>query len=1137
MYSWNRPVLWATFILALAMIAGTSFASDMQGYYRWPTVFGDRVVFTAEGDLWDAPLAGGVARRLTTAPGQEVFAMFSPDGKWIAFSGNYDGGLDVYVMPAEGGAPKRLTYDPAGSYVAGWTPDGKVIFRTMAYSGQYIWKVFTISPQGGYPEPVPVDEAAHITYEPNGDRIAYTRVSLGFRTWKRYRGGWAEQIMVGSTKSHDYKQVTTWVGNNSVPMWYKGRIYFLRDRDWDSTETIKTMQPNTSATRVNLYSMNPDGSDLQQLTAHDDWDVRWPNLTDGKIAYSVGADIWVYDIDKNQESKVAIQLPSDLTQARNKFVQPDEYTNEFSLSPDGKRLLVGARGDLFTFPTERRGVIKQITMNPGAREKGASFLPNGERILAWSDITGEEALYSYPAKKPGEPKKIADGKGGWNFPVEISPDGKMAVYGDNNRKLQLVNIESGSTTQIDTSGWEIRNYSWSPDSRYIAYSVSLPSQFEGIRIYDTKEHEVHSVTDDLYSSYSPTWDPKGKWLYFVSDRYMNPFSSANDWSFIVLETNRIYGLALDPATKDPYAYTEDGTAIGDEKSDSTDNKDKDKKDEKKDKKAKDKDKDKDKEKEEKVTVNIVWDGLMNRLVELPIAPGNYGGLSAIEGKLYFISVPTTGWRSRDVHDEDELQMTLKLFDIKKKKESDVVEGVRGYTLSHDLKKIAVRKKSGFVIMDAGDTEEPKANKDDKDVGLHLEDWVYDVDPRAEWKQIFGEAWRLQRDFFYDPEMHNVNWKYQHDHYATLLDRIQTRAELNDLIAQMISELDAGHAYIGGGDLQHTKNIGVGLLGVNVTKDKSGFYRIDRILHGDPWDDSRSSPLARAGMNVKEGEYIVAIDNQPTSSVDNYLQLLDNRAGKPVIVSINSKPSLDGAHDIVVKTLDSEGELRYWDWVYGRMEYVRKHGGEDIGYVHLSDMGAPGMEEWMKEYYPQAQKKALIMDVRYNGGGNIAEWILSELQRNVWTWGAARNGQHYHRPGSAFYGPMIALCNEETGSDGETFSEGWKRLKLGPLVGKRTWGGWVGIRGDKPFIDRGFFSEPEFTGWALGPNGKSKWLIEGPGVSPDVVMDNHPAKMMDGVDEQLDYAIQYLKDQMKNHPMPDPPMPKYPNHAPEYPTWK
>jgi tricorn protease len=1095
----HRLVLLGVLVL---VIVSMSFAAEPLGYYRFPTVYGDKIVFTAEGDLWEAPLAGGIARRLTSAPGEERFAMYSPDGKWIAFTGNYDGNLDVYVMPAGGGEPRRLTYHPDGDWVAGWTPDGKVIFRSMMEEGVYIQKCYAVSPDGGFPQVLPIDEAAHVSYEPGGDRVAYTRVSLGFRTWKRYKGGWAEQIFVGSTKTHDYKQVTTWDGNNSIPMWYKDRIYYLRDND----------------ARMNIHSMKPDGSDIKQLTFHTDWDARWPSLSQGKIAYSLGADLWVYDIDKNEAKKIDISLPSDRIQTRGKFVSPDDYTNDFNLSPDGKRLLIGARGEIFSAPTERRGVIKQVSHTLGAREKGATYTPDGEAVVAWSDISGEEALYTYPVKNPGEPKKLADGASGWNFPIEISPDGKWGAYGDCRRNLKLVDMKSGATTQVDTSGWEITGYTWSPDSKYIAYTIALPVGFAQVHVYDVTEKQVHAITDPLWNSYSPTWDPKGKWLYFTSSRFMNAFPSSNDWSFVVQSPDRLYGLALDPKTLSPYAYTEDGTKPDEEKKDG--------KDEKKDD-DKDKGKDKDKKKEEKVEVKITWEGLADRMIELPVDPGNYWGLSAIEGKLYYMARPNTGWLSADVEDEDQLQAGLHLFDIAKKKDTEVVKGARGYSLSNDHKKIAVRKKDGFVIMDAGADKEPEADKDDKDAGLHLDDWIYDVEPRSEWKQVFGEAWRLQRDFFYDPNMHGVGWKAQHDHYATLLDRVQTRDELTDLIAQMISELTAGHAYIGGGDRQGGKSVGVGLLGIDVTRDASGFYRIEKVLKGDPWDVKRSSPLAAPGMNVKAGEYLVAIDDQPTSSVQNYLELLNNRADRVTSVSINDKPALDGARKLVVKPLGGEHDLRYWDWVYGRRDYVRAHGGEDIGYVHLSDMGRDGMEQWMREYYPQTEKKALILDVRYNGGGNIAEWILTQLERKTWAWGMARNGARYHRPQSSFYGPMIALCNEETGSDGETFSEGWKRLKLGPLVGKRTWGGWVGIRGDKPFVDRGYFTQPEFTGWGA----ESKWLIEGPGVSPDTEVNNHPQQMMLGVDEQLDWAINYLKDQMRNAPMKTPPMPPFPNKAP------
>ncbi len=1101
--------------LLLSAISYEAAAAESAGYYRWPTVAGNTIVFNSEGDLWEAPLSGGTARRLTSAGGVESFPMVSADGKWIAFTGNYDGNSDVYVIPSGGGEPKRLTYHPLPDIVSSWTPDGKIAYRSVAETGPYTFEVYTISPGGGYPEKLPIDWAAHIAFEPNGDRVAYTQFSLGTRTWKRYKGGWAEQIWVGSLKSHDYKQVTTWEGNNASPMWYKDRVYFMRDND----------------ARMNIHSMKPDGSDIQQHTFHTDWDARWPSLWGGKISYSLGADIWVYDIESNQAAIVNVTLPSERLQTRDKFISPDDYTGDFALSPDGKRLLIGARGDLFTASTEKKSVIHQITRTNGAREKGPVYLPKGDKILTWSDMTGEEALYLYDAKKPGEPKKVCDGKGGWNFDPAVSPDGKYACYGENNRNLWLVNLETGSQTKIDTSGWEMRNYEWSPDSKCIAYDVSLESGYSQVKVYELAGSKIHALTDPIFSSYSPTWDPKGKWLYFISSRFMNPMSSAIDWAFIIREPDRVYGLALANDTKSPYQYTDD-TIVSDKKDDEKDKDgDKDDDDDDKGKKGKkdkgdDKNGKKDDKEEEKVDVKIDWDGLADRIVEFPVDAGNYWGLTAIEGKLYFGSTPPGGWRNGAAGDEEPAGNTLCLFDIKKKKTHKVTKGVRGFSLSHDLKKIVVRKKDDFVVMDAGEKEEPEPDKDDKEAGLHLEDWFYDVDPRVEWNQIFNEGWRLQRDFFYDPGMHGIDWKAQKAHYASLLPRINTRDELNDVIAQMISELNAGHAYISGGDLQSAKSIGVGLLGINASRTSDGYFKIDKIFYGDRWDSKNTSPLGWPGLNVKEGEYIVAIDRTPVTSVQNYLELLVNKAGKLTIVSLNSKPSLDGAREVVVKPLSSEVDLRYWDWVQSRMDYVKKKAGDQIAYVHLSDMGLDGMIQWMREYYPQSKRKGLIMDVRYNGGGNIAIWILSQLERTVWNWGTARNGNRDFGPGSAFYGHMIALCNQETGSDGETFSEGWKRLKLGPLVGKRTWGGWVGIRGDKPFIDRGSFTQPEFTGWGA----ESKWLIEGPGVYPDLELGNEPKKVLEGVDQQLDYAIDYLQKKMKEDPKEWPKMPPFPNKA-------
>lgn len=1089
--------------LALLLASITSLiAAPSEGYYRWPTAYGNQIAFIADNDLWIAPINGGNARRLTSAAGEERFPMFSPDGKWIAFSGNYDGNVDVYVVSPEGGEPRRLTFHPSADFVAAWTNDGKVAYRNWADNGAGFWQMFIVGTDGGWPTKMEVPEIAHVTFEPGGDRIAFTRFSLGTRTWKRYKGGWAEDIYVGSTKTHDYQKVTKWEGNDATPMWYNGKIFYVRNED----------------DRDNLWCMNPDGSEIKRLTEHRDYDVRWPSLADGKICYSVGADVYVYDIAAGQTRKVDVMMPSELLLTHDRFISPDDYTNDYALSPDGKRIVLGARGELFTASTERRGVILQATDTPAEREKSPVYSKDGKDIYAWTDKEGEQTLWAYPTDGKGKPRKIAPGPSTYNFGIEMSPDGEWGVCGNKDRTLSLINFKTGSTQPLDSSDWEIYSYEWSPDSRYIAYTVQLPNKFGGVKIYDMKEKKAHLVTDPMFDSDSPSWDPDGKWLYFSSRRNQNAFNGDNDWSFITLNTSQLFAMALTKETKSPYLYEDNAIASSDKKDDEK------KDDDKKDKKG-DKDDDDDDKEDKKVEVKIDWDGLTERLVLLPTGAGRYGGLGAVEGKLYYFSYDVRGWKEDAHGDDEDPGIALHCFDIKKKKDYTVADGARGYMMSLDRKKMVIRTKDGFTVLDAGDTEIPEPDKDDKDKGLKLDEWTHDVDPRAEWKQIYWEAWRNQRDFFYDPNMHGVDWKKEGERYGKLVDRITTRDELNDILGQLFGELNAGHAYIFGGDRERSKSIGVGLLGIDVTRTNDGFYKIDKILAPDPWDKDRTSPLSAVGLNVKSGDYLVAIDRKPVNEVSNYLELLSNKAGKLVMVSVNSKPSLDGAREFVIRTMKDEGDLRYWDWVEGRMAYVKEKGGDDIAYLHLSDMGGAGMEQFMREYYPQVYggKKAFIFDVRNNGGGNIARWILQQLDRKIWTWGTSRNGSKDHDPYSQFQGHFIALCDEQTGSDGETFSEGWKRLELGPLVGMRTWGGWVGIRGGKGFIDGGGATQPEFTGWGED----SKWLIEGPGVSPDVELPQTIKNQINGIDDQLDYAIKWCRQKIKEDPRNDVPMPKFP----------
>jgi tricorn protease len=656
-----------TLVALVVTTVCTAFAAPTDGYYRWPTAYGNQVAFVADNDLWIAPLNGGSARRLTSAPGEERFPMFSPDGKWIAFSGNYDGNIDVYVISPEGGEPRRLTYHPGADWVAAWSNDGRIAFRNFSGNGMYQYEMFLIGLEGGWPEKMKLPEAAHIAFEPGTDRIAYTRFSLGTRTWKRYKGGWAEQIIVGSLKASDFKQVTTWEGNNATPMWYGDKIYYVRNQD----------------DRDNLYCMNPDGSDVKQLTQHKDYDVRWPSLSDGKICYSVGADIYVYEIGAGMSKKIDVKMPSELLLARDKFISPDDYTNDYGLSPDGKRIVLGARGALFTASTERRGVILQSPSEEGERLKAPFYSKDGKEIYAWTDRMGEQSLWAYPADGKGEARKVAPGPSTYNFSIAMSPDGEWGVCGNKDRTLALINLKTGSTSVLDSSDWEIYSYEWSPDSRYIAYSVVMPNKFGAVKIYDMKEKKSHLVTDPMFDSGSPTWDPEGKWLYFVSSRNFNAFSGENEYAFITLKTSQLFALALTKDTKSWY-LPEDNTIAGDKKDDEK-KEDEDKKDKKGDKDKKD-----DKE-DKKVEVKIDWDGLMNRIVLLPTDPGRYGGLGATEGKLYYVAYDIRGWKEGDFHDDDEdPSVALRCFEIKKKKDNLVIDGMRGYSFSLDGKKMVVR---------------------------------------------------------------------------------------------------------------------------------------------------------------------------------------------------------------------------------------------------------------------------------------------------------------------------------------------------------------------------------------------------------------------------------------------------------------
>ena len=771
-----------------------AFAADIlpDGFYRYPTIGGDAIVFAAEGDLWKVPLAGGIALRLTAFEGEEAFPKLSPDGRMVAFTAQYEGNDDVYVMTASGGEPRRLTYHPASDQTLGWTSDGKILFRSRRDTPHNDFRIYKLSPEGGVPELIPLEPAAWIGFEPKGRRIAFQKLGLEFHNWKRYKGGEAEKIYVGTIDSLDFAEVTKYDGKNAFPMWASdGRIYFVTDR-WG---------------RPNLASMSPDGSDVKRLTQFEDYDVRWPFMGEGKIVYQHKMDIWVYDLASGDNQMVPIQLPSDRLQVRERFVDPKAQLKSWALAKDGERIVLETRGDIFVTRTKKKGLIRRITEDSAARTKFPAFSPDGKKIAAWTEVDGEEQLLLHSADNSEPPKQIGQLPPGWHLAPAWSPDTNRLAWGDEKYQLHVTEVANRETVIVDRGEWEINHYTWSPDSRYLAYEVVESNLFTQVRIWDSQYGKAYPATEPTYNSFFPAWDPQGKYLYFLSDRYINPFLDRFEARFIVNDATLPCVLALQTDTPLPFAPRGDvDSETAKEKNDKEKEKDKQKE------KVKEKDKDRDskesKEKEEKIEpIKIDFDGLIHRFVQAPVAPANYSDLSAIKDKLLWLKAPNRGMMPYSDDDSDEDPgAELQTYDIEKEKLSTITSGVKAYAVSLNHKVLVYQTKEGFTRIEAGATEAPK-DDDAKEAKIDLAGWSLSINPREEWKQMLHEAWRLQRDFFYDPKMHGVDWVGVWRQYSCLADRIGSRGDLADCLGEMFGELNVGHAYHGGGDIRSGKKVG------------------------------------------------------------------------------------------------------------------------------------------------------------------------------------------------------------------------------------------------------------------------------------------------------------------------------------------
>lgn len=1084
-----RVSLWGAALSVLLLAAVPAGAK--QSYLRSPDIHGDRIVFTAEGDLWTAAVDGKDVRRLTGHVGDEGAASYSPDGKWIAFTGDYDGNSDLFVIPAAGGEPRRLTWHPGPDYCVGWKPDGSaVLFLSWRESPHRTPLLFEVPAAGGEPTALPLGMVAHFDIDPESGRYAFTR-SAGGGTWKRYRGGTAADIWVGDPKKSDYRQVTDFEGADILPMWHGGRIWFLSD------------QGGT----MNIWSMSPDGKDRKRHTPFDTWDARNASMgPSGKIVFTLAGDVHVFDPATGEERVVPIDLPSEFQLTRKRYPDASDYISWYTLSPEGDRLAVVARGEIFSVPVEE-GVTLPVTHGSGARERRAGFDPEGERLVYITDGSGEEGLVTADSWGRGSEKRIeTDPESRWFFPPVWSPDGGWIAYADEDQRLFVVKAEGGPPREVDQAEFsEIRDYAWSPDGRWLAYSKFNDVELGSIFVYDVGKDEIHQVTGWTTDDAQPAWDPDGRYLYFLSDRIMNPMIGRRDFETVEYSMTKPYMLLLRPDVENPFVSTDgippDENGKDEKKKDEKKNEKKNEKKKKGEKGKDEKKKDDDGEEEEKAPepVEIDFDGIGERWIEVPVEAGRYHGIGATSEKLFYLSFPVAGLNDEGGRGDSGPRGTLMAFDLEEKEADTFVSGIASFEVRPEADKIAFAKKRGSLYV----TGAGSAPKDLDESEVDLSGMIVDLHPIDEWRQIYFEAWRNQRDFYWDAGMHGVDWIAIRDRYAALLPRLATRSDLRDLIAEMIGELATSHTYVWGGDMgRKVPRVSTGLLGAVFEREKDVF-RVAKIYRADPADRVRS-PLLEPGVNVKEGDYILAVNGLPFRANEPILAALENRDGKAVLLTVNDKPSGEGARSVVASPLStrSEGRLIYADWVRRNREYVAEKTDGKIGYIHLPDMGGRGLSLFDLWFYPQLDKEGMVVDMRWNGGGFVSQLIVSRLARKPILFGRARGGDTWTYPDKLINGPFVVLTNEFAGSDGDIGPRAIQLAGLAPVIGKRSWGGVVGIRGDKPLVDGGMLTQPEYAYWEP-PRG---WGMENRGVDPDIEVDNLPQELGRGTDAQLDRGI-------------------------------
>lgn len=1099
---------------AVSLQARAATPEEKPHLLQHPALSADHIVFVYAGDLWTVDRKGGVASRLTVGVGIETAPVYSPDGSTIAFTGEYDGNVDVFTIPASGGVPHRVTYHPGSDTVVGWTRDGKqILFRSSRQASSRYTQIFEVSPNGGLPKALPLPYAYNGEFSPDGKQFAYSPLPTAFGfdysnfvAWGNYRGGRASTIWIANMGDLSRVQIPHEIESDFNPVWYNGKIYFLSARKGS----------------ISLFSYDPTTKKVEECVKTSS-DIHSVAAGPGGLVYDQLGEIYFYDPATGKAHQVPIKIEADLPEVRAKIQDVHKEIRGTSLSPTGLRVALEAHGEILTVPA-KKGPTRDLTNTPGAMERSPAWSPDGQSIAYFSDEGGLYALHIAPQTGEGSVRKFPlTNEANYYFSPQWSPDSKLIAFDDIRQNIWILDTTNGKLTRVG----EVdvypggHDFAWSSDSKWLAYNRTEKNHLRALYLYSVATEKSTLLTDGMADAATPAFDREGKYLYFTASNNSGGVSFGLDMTSDILVANRsIYALVLANDQAAPLAPESD-----DEKAPDAKKEDKEKKEESKpassaaksdEKKSDSKDKDKDKDDKTPKPVRVDLEGIQNRIVSLPFPASDYFSLTAGKNRSLYI-VENTGSGNFS-----EPKAVLSKYKFEDRKTEKLAEGINGFELSANGEKMLISTGYGpgmqIAIASADSPFKPGEGN------LNLSEMRVRIDPHAEWQQMYHEVWRIERAYFYDPHFHGVDTVAAEKRFEPYVKSIASRTDLNYIFAEMLGPFSVGHLRGGGGTIPSAQKVPGGLLGADY-EIRDGHYCIAKIYTGGSWSPDLKAPLAQPGLKIKQGDCILAINGTTLSASDDIQRLLEGTAGQAIVLHVAATPAGADAHDVTVIPTGNEAELRNTDWIEGNRVKVDKLSGGKLAYVYLPDTAQGGFTNFNRYYFAQLDKQGAVIDERFNAGGQVADYIIEALKRQLISWWSPRYGNIERTPNAAILGPKVMIANEYSGSGGDALPWMFKQAKIGTLVGKRTWGGLVGIGGTPSLMDGGSVTAPSFAFF----NPQGQWDVENHGVDPDVEVEMEPKPVAEGHDPQLEKAVSLALEQLKEHLLPEPHRPAYPNY--------